>query len=269
MSEDISLVTIAIKDHVADVRLNRPDKYNALSPAMFQAVVDAGEKIAQLSDVRAVVLSGEGPGFCAGLDMESFQSMGSGSQNQDLDHGIPRPENSVGNIGQYASHIWKSLKIPVIAAVHGVAYGGGLQIALGADIRIAAPSARLSIMEIKWGLIPDMAITQTIRDIMSMDVVKELVFTGRVLSAEEAEKLGLITRIAENPHAEAMALAAEIASKNPNAIKAGKQLLEETWHDARDKSLSLEEKLQLELIGSPNQKEAVLANFQKRAPKFT
>ena len=266
MPDDASLVTVSIIDHIADVRLNRPDKYNALSAAMFRAIIAAGEEIATCDDVRVVVLSGEGAGFCAGLDMESFQSMQLASEDEKKS--FLRSKGGVGNTGQYASHVWKSLSVPVIAAVHGVAYGGGLQIALGADIRIAAPSARFSIMEIKWGLIPDMALTQTIRDLLPMDVVKELTFTGRVLSATEAAKLGLVTKIAEAPHAEAMLMAQEIANKSPDAIKAGKRLLETAWHDTPDVGLALEEKLQLELIGSPNQLEAVKANFQKRPPKF-
>lgn len=269
MAEDSDLVTLSVTDQVADVRLNRPDKYNALSPAMFKAIVAMGRTLMKREDVRAVVLSGEGPGFCSGLDMQSFQAMASPESKPGTTDILTTPDDEIANSAQSLAYIWKQLPMPVIAALHGVAYGGGLQIALGADIRIAAPSARFSIMEIKWGLIPDMSLTQTIRDLLPLDVVKELVFTGRVFNADEADKLGIVTRVADQPHQAAMALAREIAGKNPSAIRAGKQLLESTRHDTAGNGLALEEKLQLELIGTPNQKEAVMANFEKRAPRFS
>jgi enoyl-CoA hydratase/carnithine racemase len=158
--------------------------------------------------------------------------------------------------------------MPVIAAVHGVAYGGGCQIALGADIRFAAPDAKLSVMEIKWGLIPDMSLTQTLRDVVPLDVAKELTFTGRVLSGEEAKALGLVTHVAEDPLAAAMALAEEIAGKSPDAVRAGKRLWEESWHADAGTGLALEASLQTGLIGTPNQVEAVMSNFEKRAPNY-
>ena len=157
----------------------------------------------------------------------------------------------------------------MIAALHGVAYGGGAQIALGADIRYASPDTKMSIMGIKWGLIPDMSISQTLRDILPLDVAKELTFTGRVLSGEEAQELGLVTRVVEDPLASAMELAHEIAGKSPDAIRAGKELLETVWHADERTGLELESSMQRALIGSPNQVEAVKANFEKRAPEFT
>ncbi|MCY4566193.1 MAG: enoyl-CoA hydratase-related protein, partial [Gammaproteobacteria bacterium] len=170
---------------------------------------------------------------------------------------------------QRPAFIWKRMPVPTIAAVHGVAYGGGLQIALGTDIRIAAPDSKLSVMEIKWGLIPDMSISQTLRDLVPLDVAKELTFTGRVLSGSQARDLGLVTRVDEDPHAAAMSLAREIAGKSPDAVRAAKRLFESSWHaDERD-GLELEASLQLGLIGSANQKEAVKANFGKREPNFT
>lgn len=271
MSHSSDLVTLSVVDHVADVRLNRPEKYNALNPGMFKAITAMGQELATRDDIRAVVLSGEGPGFCAGLDMTSFQSMGSDPTEATGGESLvaPSAEGSIANIAQAPAYVWKSLPVPVIAALHGVSYGGGLQIALGADIRIAAPDARFSIMEIKWGLIPDMSLTQTIRDLLPLDVVKELTFTGRTFNAEDADRLGIVTRVAEQPFDEAMALAQEIATKNPDAIRSGKKLLEAAWHDTPERGLALEERLQLELIGSDNQKEAVLANFEKRQPKFS
>ncbi|HEY5679630.1 MAG TPA: crotonase/enoyl-CoA hydratase family protein [Pseudomonadales bacterium] len=261
------LVTIDVSGGVADVRLNRPEKYNALSPQMFDAIVAAGERLAQAKDVRAVVLSGNGRGFCAGLDMASFQGMtetsprsSAGSLLQQDD----RPENRA----QRPALVWKRLPVPVIAAIHGVAYGGGCQIALGADIRFAAPDAKMSIMEIKWGLIPDMSITQTLRDVLPLDLAKELTFTGRVLSGAEASQLGLVTHVVEDPLAAALELAREIAGKSPHAVRAGKKLFEESWHADARTGLELEAALQTGLIGSPNQVEAIKANFENRKPDF-
>jgi enoyl-CoA hydratase/carnithine racemase len=265
------LVTISIEGGVADVRLNRPEKYNALSPQMFQAIVEAGDRLATAREVRAVVLSGNGPGFCAGLDMASFQGMagGSSSGGGSSTSGLLKRDERPENFAQRPAYVWKRLPVPTIVALHGVAYGGGAQIALGADIRFAAPDARISVMEIKWGLIPDMSITQTLRDLVPLDVAKELTFTGRVLSGTDALALGLVTHVVDDPHAAAMALAAEIASKSPDAVRAGKRLFEESWRSDARTGLELESVLQTALIGSPNQVEAVRANFEKRAPQFT
>lgn len=266
------LVTIDINEHVADVRLNRPDKYNAISPGMFEALVDAGETLMDRTDVRAVVLSGNGPGFCAGLDMNSFQGMADrsdqatkeGRERTQTAHADDRPENRA----QRAAYIWKKLPMPTIAAIHGVAYGGGCQIALGADIRYAHPTAKMSVLEIKWGLIPDMSLTQTLRDVCRLDVAKELTFTGKILSAVEAQAYGLVTHIAEEPLESALELAASIANRSPHAVRFGKQLLETSWHADERVGLKLEEKLQLQLIGSSNQVEAIKANFENRDPNF-
>ena len=258
------LVTISIENAVAGVRLNRPDKYNALSPEMFEAIVAAGESIAANRSVRAVVLSGEGKGFCAGLDFETFSQIKSDGLNlfeEKADGAYPNPF-------QNAAYVWKRLPIPVIAALHGSAFGAGMQIALGADIRLASPDARLAIMEVKWGLVPDMAATQTLRDLVRLDVAKELLFTGRIVDAVEAHHLGLITRVCDAPLVEALKMANEIAQKSPDAILAGKSLLEKAWHSLPEDGLRLEEKLQKSLLGSPNQVEAIKANFEKRAPEF-
>jgi enoyl-CoA hydratase/carnithine racemase len=262
------LVTIDVKAGIADVRLNRPDKYNALSPDMFKAIIEAGESLAASADVRAVVLSGNGRGFCAGLDMGSFQGMaGGGSSGGDTGSLLKRDERPE-NHAQRPAYVWKRLPMPVIAAIHGVAYGGGCQIALGADIRFAAADARMSIMEIKWGLIPDMSITQTLRDLVPIDVAKELTFTGRILSGAEAQALGLVTHVSDDPLADAMALAEEIAAKSPDAVRAGKLLYEDSWHADERTGLEMESRLQTALIGSANQVEAIKANFEKRPPRF-
>ncbi len=258
------LVKISIKNNVADVRLNRPDKYNSLSPEMFEAVLATGESIASDRTVRAVVLSGEGKGFCAGLDFETFAQVKSGGKTvleEKTNGAYPNPF-------QNAAYVWKKLPVPVIAALHGSAFGGGMQIALGADIRLASPDVRLSVMEVKWGLVPDMGGSQTLRDLVRLDIAKELLFTGRIVSAEEAQRLGLITHICENPLSDALQLANEIAQKSPDAIIAGKRLLETTWHGNSEDGLKLEEKLQKSLLGSPNQLEAMKANFEKRLPNF-
>ena len=263
------LVTIDVKSGIADVRLNRPDKYNALSPEMFRSIIEAGQQLAQTREVRAVVLSGNGRGFCAGLDMESMQGLGQteadteGAAASLLARG-EGPENHA----QRPAWVWKKLPVPVLCAVHGVAYGGGLQIALGADIRFAAPDAKFSVMEIKWGLIPDMSLSQTLRDVVPLDVAKELTFTGRILSGTEAKELGLVTHVSDDPLSAAMTVAEEIAGRSPDAVRAGKKLFEDSWHADARTGLELEAALQTELIGSANQLEAVTANFQKRAPNF-
>ncbi|RPG29458.1 MAG: crotonase/enoyl-CoA hydratase family protein [Gammaproteobacteria bacterium TMED92] len=270
------LVTIDVNDGVADVRLNRPEKYNALSQPMFKAIIDAGEQLREDNSVRAVVLSGNGRGFCAGLDMDSFAKMGEREKAQahdGVDQGgtqsLLDTDGRVENFAQRPALVWKYLPVPVIAALHGVAYGGGAQIALGADIRIAAPELKMSVMEIKWGLVPDMSITQTLRDLLPLDVAKQLTFTGQVLSGHEAQQLGLITQIAQDPHAAAMDMAREIAGKSPDAIRAAKQLFETAWHADAQTGLELEAELQAGLIGTANQREAIAANFAKRAPEFS
>jgi enoyl-CoA hydratase/carnithine racemase len=258
-------VRITLTDGVADVRLTRPEKLNALDPAMFEGLVETGRSLSVDPSVRAVVLSGEGRGFCAGLDFASFMALGSGGGGSRL---LAREERSAVNAAQRAAWIWTEVPVPVIAAVHGVAYGGGLQIALAADVRVVAPDAQLSVMEIKWGLIPDMSGTQTLRHLVRLDVAKELTFTGRVVSGREAVELGLATRVADDPHATALTLAREIAGKSPDAIRAAKRLLNASVVASRDDGFRLEEQLQRELIGSPNQLEAVQANLEKRAPRF-
>jgi enoyl-CoA hydratase/carnithine racemase len=267
MSSD--LVTIDISNGIADVRLNREEKYNALSQDMFDAIIEAGQSLATADDVSAVVLSGNGRGFCAGLDMSSFASMSDGSRkSQSGTDALLAKSDSPENRAQRPALVWKRLPMPVIASLHGVVFGGGCQIALGADIRIAAPDIKMSIMEIKWGLVPDMSITQTLRDLMPMDVAKELTFTGRVLNGEQAKDVGLVTRVAADPFAEAMALAEEITGKNPDAVRAGKTLYEQAWHADERTGLELEASLQAGLIGTGNQIEAVKANFEKRPPVF-
>lgn len=266
---DSDRVRIEIRDGVADVRLNRPEKLNALDLAMFEGLVRAARELAAEPRLRAVVLSGEGRAFSAGLDFASFQAMagpvGRGAATRSL---FERDGSSPANFAQQAAWAWTEVPVPVLAALHGVAYGGGLQIALGADLRIVAPDARLSILEIEWGLVPDMSGTQTLRRLARLDVVKELAFTGRVVSGREAVELGLATRVAEAPRDAAFELAREIATRSPDAIRATKRLLDASGVVGVEEGLRLEEKLQASLVGRPNQVEAVKANLEKREPRF-
>ena len=261
MSEE--RVEIRVAGGVADVRLTRPDKHNALDWPMFQALDRATDELASRADVRCVVLSGEGPSFCSGLDFPSFMSGEVG-----VDEMIAFEEGEVANIAQRVAYDWQRLPMPVVAALHGNCIGGGAQIALGADIRVAAPGLRLSVMEIKYGLVPDMGISQVLPVLTGIDVAKEIVFTGRSLGADEAKALGLVTRVTEDPLAEAMALAEEIASKSPHAIRSAKRLLNDAYRGRSENVLKLEADLQRELIGSPNQIAAVTAAMTKEPAEF-
>jgi enoyl-CoA hydratase/carnithine racemase len=257
-------VNVQIEGGVADVRLNRPDKLNGLDPAMFEDLVTTGRELAADRSLRAVVLSGAGRAFCAGLDFKAFF----GERKPGETPSLLTRDSAPANFAQSAAYVWSVLPVPVIAAVHGVAFGGGLQIALAADVRVVAPDAQLSVMEIKWGLIPDMTGSQTLRHLVRLDVAKELTFTGRIVSGEEAVRLGLATRVAPDPHATSLEIAREIAGKSPDAIRAGKELFQESWLEPLADGFAREERLQRGLMGRANQLEAVQANFEKRAPRF-
>lgn len=248
---------------VAHVKMNRPSKRNGLDLAMFEGLIETGEKLREDRSLRAVVLSGEGKAFCAGLDFMSFMS--SPEVGKKL---LERPEGSPANLAQRCAWVWRELPVPVICAVHGQAFGGGLQIALATDIRLVRPDAQLSVMEIRWGLIPDMSMSQTLLGLVPPDVAKELTWTGRVVSGEEAHALGLATRVCDDPVADALAMARTIAGKSPHAIQAAKRLIDEAPKMSVAEALAFETELQLPLLGSPNQMEAVQANFAKREPSF-
>jgi enoyl-CoA hydratase/carnithine racemase len=263
-------ITVTIADGVADVRLARADKMNALDDAMFEALVSTGERLKGEAGLRAVVLSGEGRAFCAGLDMGNFGRMAEGRRSGGpADGGLSARTHGIANRAQYAVWVWREIPVPVIAAVHGVAFGGGFQLALGADMRFVAPDARMAVLEIKWGLVPDMAGTQLMRHLAREDVVRDLTFTGRIFSGEEALTLGFATRLCADPRAEALTVAREIAGKNPHAIRAAKRILNDAVITDPSSGLLQESIEQVALIGSANQVEAVLANLQKRAPAFT
>jgi enoyl-CoA hydratase/carnithine racemase len=265
-----SRVAMSITEGVADVRLARADKMNALDQAMFEALVDTTDRLSREKGLRAVVLSGEGRAFCAGLDMGRFAAM-----NESGGNGIPGGEkrdltqrsHGLANFPQQAVWGWRQLPVPVIAAVHGVAFGGGFQLALGADMRFLTPDARMSIMEIKWGLVPDMAGTPILASLVRDDILRDLTYTGRIFSAQEALSYGLATRICDDPRAAALEVALEIAGKSPDAIRAAKRMLNKLSVDPGP-ALLAESVEQQKLIGSPNQTEAVRANLAKRAPRF-
>ena len=259
----MSRVSVEREGAVAHVRMTRGDKRNGLDLAMFEALAEAGRALRTDTSVRAVTLSGEGPAFCAGLDWKSFMST-PGSRERLLD----RPADRPGNLAQEIAWVWQEVPVPVIAALKGHCVGGGFQLAMGADIRLAAADTKLSIMEIEYGLIPDMGITRTAFPLLRLDVLKELMFTGRVLDVEEALSLGLVTRVVDDPFAEAKAMAATIASKSPDAIRLGKRLVNELELREAREAFELETELQLKLLGSANQMEAVMAKMQKRAASF-
>lgn len=257
-------VKISLNEHVAEVMLNRPDKYNALDMQMFEALGAAAVSLADEPGLRAVVLYGAGGNFCAGIDVGVFTD-----PNVKIDQRLMGPiAASKANLFQRAAYAWRELPVPVICALDGVTYGGGLQIALGADLRYAATDTRFSIMETKWGLIPDMAISTTLRHIVAADKIKELAWSAKVFDAREALELGIVTGIHADPLAAAKKFAEDCAARSPEAIRGIKQLVNEAWHLSEAESLALEAKLQLGIMGSPNQIEAVRANLENRQARF-
>jgi enoyl-CoA hydratase/carnithine racemase len=261
-------VRLSFSTGIADVRLARADKMNALDPAMFDALAGALTELSAKEGLRAVVLSGEGRAFCAGLDMESFRGIsGNGSAGLNTRRLAERTDG-IANKFQHIVWGWRALPVPVIAAMHGVAYGGGFQLALGADLRYADNDARFSIRETHWGLVPDMGGTQLMRHLAREDIVRELTYTARVFSAGEALAFGFITRIADDARAEALAIARDIAGKSPHAIRAAKRLLNFACTAEPEAGLIAEAKEQEALIGGANQIEAIRANFEKRAGNF-
>ncbi|MGH2877265.1 MAG: crotonase/enoyl-CoA hydratase family protein [Solirubrobacteraceae bacterium] len=254
-------VNVSISDNVAVVTLTRPEKHNALDVDMFEQLVAAAERLSREPGLRVVVLHGEGSSFCSGIDVAAVAAGGLESQ-------VERVRGEVPNWFQRAAHGWLALPVPVLAALHGACFGGGLQIALAADIRIAAPDARLSVMEVRLGLIPDMSITRTLPRLVSIDVARELTYTGRIVDGDEAYRLGLVTRLADDPLLAAHALADQIAARSPDAVRAAKRLYEQAWTGERAATLALEAELQLNLIGSPNQLAAVSAAVSGEPARF-
>jgi enoyl-CoA hydratase/carnithine racemase len=257
-------VTVEASGGVADVRMTRADKHNALDAAMFRALDAALDELRGTNGLRAVVLSGDGPSFCSGLDFPSFMQEGIDISDALFAH----RDGDAANLAQRITYDWQRLEVPVVAALHGNCIGGGAQLALGADIRIAAPDVRISILEIKYGLIPDMGFSQTLPHLVGLDVAKELIFTGRMVEGPEALRIGLVTRLDDDPRAAALELAGEIAGRSPDAIRRGKRLLNEAAWAHSEEALALEEAMQRELLGSPNQVAAVQAALSKQPAEF-
>ncbi|WP_170587636.1 crotonase/enoyl-CoA hydratase family protein [Ruegeria arenilitoris] len=256
-------VSVEYRNHIAHVTLTRGDKMNALDDAMVKAILAAGQEVAA-SDARAVVLSGEGKSFCAGLDMASFAAMA----HKDPSEWLMTRSHDDANEMQELALIWRRVPVPVICAIQGVAYGGGLQIALGADIRIAHPDAKLAVMEMKWGIIPDMGGMVLLPKLVRSDVLRMLTYTARPIGAAQAADWGLVTSLSDDPLTEAIALAEDIAGKSPSAIRAAKRLIEVAETKSRAEVLLAESAEQVELVGKPDQMEVVMAQMQGRKPEF-
>lgn len=261
----MSRVAVSYENHVAHVRLTRADKMNAVDGAMIEAVIAAGDEVAA-SGARAVVLSGEGKAFCAGTDLSAL----GGFVGKDMEATIVPRTHGGGLTNQWQEFAlrWRRLEVPVIAAVHGVAYGAGLQLALGADIRIAAPATKLAVMEMKWGIVPDMGGMVLLPQLVRSDVLRRLVYTAEPIEAGQAERWGLVTELADDPLARAMEMAAEIAGRSPSAIRAAKRLIGCAETSPAAEVLMAESREQAQLLGKPDQMEVVAATLQKRAAVF-
>lgn len=262
MSETIS---VERSGHVVSVVLNRPEKRNAINLGMFEELIRIGSDLQSDQEVRAVILRGQGGHFCAGIDIAVIQAAQSGDLDSNL---LKAGDHTPANFFQSAAYVWREIPVPVIAVLDGSVFGAGLQIAMGADIRYAGPDAQLSIMEVKWGLIPDMAITQTMRHVVSTDKVRELAYTGRIVAAAEASAIGLVTDVAEDPLDRARVIAGEIAARSPDAIRACKQLIGRAWEGSARDALRLEAQYQANLMAGDNFGESVRANLDKRMPDF-
>ena len=258
-------VTITYEDHIAHVRLTRADKMNAVDQDMIDAIIAAGNEVAA-SDARVVVLSGEGKAFCAGIDIGAMGALAGGDPPEKM---MPRTHgDGTTNQWQEVPMIWTRVGIPVIAALHGKVYGAGLQLALGADIRIAAPDVEMAVMEMKWGIVPDMGGMVLLPKLVRGDVLRLMTYTAQPINATQAERWGLVTQLADDPLAAAMELAATIAGKSPSAIKAAKRLAAFAETNGADEVLLEESREQAELLGRPHQMEVIAAEFGKRPAVF-
>ncbi|WP_234825530.1 MULTISPECIES: crotonase/enoyl-CoA hydratase family protein [Mycolicibacter] len=268
------MVLVDVADGVADVRLNRPEVMNAFNDELFEALIEAGQSLRSRPDLRAVVLSGEGRGFCAGLDRTSFAGQKSGGSLIPADaDGDPQRWGDLGveglllGRGQKAVWVWRLIEVPVIAAVHGAAIGAGLQLALGADIRYATGDAKLAAGEINWGLVPDMGGTQLLPALIGLDHARDLIYSGRTVRGDEAARLGLVTAVFDDPLTAATDFARNVAARNPQAIRNAKALTAAAVPVA-SANLRAERRAMWETIGTPNQLEAVQANIERREPRF-
>jgi enoyl-CoA hydratase/carnithine racemase len=271
-------VTISVIDGIADVKMNRADKRNALDNAMFTSLSAAGEYLKTRDDLRVAVLSGDGASFCAGLDFSSFAQMAeAGAQANAADDKADKKtdmnagamvDGRITHMAQQVCWVWQEVPVPVIAAVHGHALGGGMQIALGCDMRIVHPDTQLSVREVHWGLIPDMTGTLMLSRLVRPDIVKNLVFTARVFSGHEAHEMGIATQVSQDVHADAMTMAREIAGRSPEAVRGAKKLINLLANSGAAEQFAAERATIGELIGTANQAEAVMSHFEKRPPNF-
>ena len=268
-------VTVTISDGIADVRLDRADKRNALDPAMFDAIAKAGNDLVTNREIHAVVLSGNGNSFCAGLDFGSFQSMAdsgksdssNGNKSSSQNAGAMQP-GAITHLAQQICWVWQEVPVPVVAALQGHALGGGMQLALGADIRVAHGETQFAMREVHWGLIPDMTGTLMLSRLVRDDVAKDLVFSARIISGVEAHALGVVTRLSDKPFETAMQIAREIADRSPDAVRGAKALINRLSNAGAAEHFAEERRIIYSLIGKPNQVEAVMSNFEKRPAKF-
>lgn len=269
MAASTDRVLVDVADGVADVRMNRADKRNALDGAMFLALAEAGAGLRARPDVRVVVLHGDGPSFCAGLDFSSFEAMagGKGAGGGEGNPGALQADGMT-HLGQQVAWTWQQVPVPVIAAVHGHALGGGLQIALGADLRIVHPATQMSVREVHWGLVPDMTGTHFLTRLVPHDVAFELAVTARVFDGAEAARLGLATRLSETPLDDARALARQIAAQSPSAVRGVKELFSTMATERASEHFEAERSVISGLIGRPHQVEAVMANLERRPPVY-
>ncbi|PTX56730.1 enoyl-CoA hydratase/carnithine racemase [Litoreibacter ponti] len=256
----MSNVTTEITDGIAQVTLTRPDKMNAISMEMLDEVIAAAHALRD-TDIRCVVLAGEGRAFCAGIDIMSLSSL----LGQDMNEVLVARTHGDANRFQEFSLAWRALPVPVIAALHGVCFGAGLQLALGADIRVCAPDAKLSIMEMKWGLVPDMGGMVELPRLMRGDVLRRMTYTAEIVSGEAALGHGLVTELAEDPQARALELAREIAGQSPSAIRAAKRLIAKAETASSAEVLMAESQEQAALIGTPDQMAAIQRGMHRKA----
>ena len=259
-------VEARIEGHIAHIEMIREDKLNALDPAMFDGLIEAAGWLRRQTQARVAVLSGRGRMFCAGLDFGSFAAM---ADEADGSAGSLKPRtHGLCNKPQYAGYAWHESPVPVIVAIQGGALGGGLQIALGADIRIAAPDAKIAIAEAQWGLVPDMSGCARVRRLVRDDILRQLTYTAERIDGTRAQEVGLVTEAHPDPLARALEIAAQIAGRSPSATRAGKALLDMLDDAGAGDILAAESRVQDSVMGQPNQVEAVMANLEKRAPVF-
>lgn len=254
-----SQLEIERRGDVAIVRLNRPAKRNALSFDLLRELKACASELRRDRRLRAVVLCGAGESFCAGIDLGE---LGNPRNRLFAFWELLRPGAS---LFQRAMLVWRELPVPVIAALHGHCFGAGLQLALAADVRIAHPATRLSIMEARWGLVPDMGLTTTLRGLLRTDVLRELTYSARELPGEEAQRLGLVSHLADEPLQAALTLAAEFAQRSPDALLAAKQVLNAALDRSPGRALALEKRWQLRLLLGRN---ATIARARGKDPSL-